>query len=323
MNIVSRLAGAIAAIVLTCSLAAAQSYPDRPIKLVVPFAPGGGVDSLARIIAHKLQEQMKQTVIVENRAGAGGNLGTDFVAKSAPDGYTMLLTTNGHAISPAIYKKLSFDALADFEPITQVVGTTLLLIANKDFAATNLQELLALARAKPGGLDYGSTGVGNALHLTMEMLKSAANVDIQMVPFRGDAPLNQAVIQGSVQMSISPLWMGRSQVEAGNVRAIAVTTLQRSKAMPNVPTIAEQGFPGFDSGGWQGLFFPAKTPAPIVQRIQKEVAVMLEDPNVLKQVASFGGEPVGSEPAAFQDFVKREIDKFKKIVSDAKVPLQD
>lgn len=323
MRIFSRLATAVAAMVLTCGVAAAQTYPDKPIKIVVPFAPGGGVDSLARIIAHKLQEQMKHTVIVENRAGAGGNLGTDFVAKAPPDGYTMLLTTNGHAISPAIYKKLSFDALTDFEPITQVVGTTLLLIANKDFPAANLQELLAQARAKPGKLDYGSTGVGNALHLTMEMLKSAAKVDIQMVPFRGDAPLNQAVIQGSVQMSISPLWMGRSQVEAGNVRAIAVTTINRSKAMANVPTIAEQGFPGFDSGGWQGLFFPAKTPAPIVQRIQQEVKTMLDDPNVQKQIAGFGGEPVGSEPAAFKEFVAREIDKFKKIVADAKVPLQD
>ncbi|MDB5570755.1 MAG: hypothetical protein JWN93_1938 [Hyphomicrobiales bacterium] len=316
---------------LACAIAAAaapgaaraQAYPDKPIRIIVPFAAGGAVDSLARIFGAKLQDAFKQPVLVENRPGAGGNIATDAVAKAAPDGYTMLLTTNGHAISPSLYKKLPFDPLADFAPITQVIASSLLLVTNPKVPARDLPELLALARAKPGALNYGSTGVGNPLHLTMEMLKHAANVDIQMVPFRGDAPLNQALVQGDVEMAVVPLATARPQVEAGAMRAIAVTSAQRSGAMPDVRTVAEQGLPGFASASWQGLFFPAKTPADIVTRVQQEIARAMEDPEVRKRLASFGADPVGSTPEQFTQLVKSDIAMFARIVRDAKIPQQE
>ncbi len=303
--------------------AQAQKYPDRPIKIIVPFAAGGAVDSLARIIGAKLQESMKQPVVVENRPGAGGNLAANAVAKAEADGYTALLTTNGHAISPALYKKLPFDAKTDFSPVSQIVSASLVLAVTPKFQAQNLQELLALARAKPGVLNYGSTGIGNPLHLSMEMLKTAAKVEIQMVPFRGDAPLAQSLVQGDVEMAILPLSTARVQVEAGAIRAIAVTSAHRSPAMPQVPTIAEQGVPGFASGSWQGLLFPAKTPPSIVSLVQKEIAMALTDPDVLQRLSAFGVEPVGSTPEAFAATISADIERFAAIVKEANIPKQE
>jgi tripartite-type tricarboxylate transporter receptor subunit TctC len=320
-NIVAAMACAIG--VLASSGVSAQTWPDRPIKIVVPFAPGGAVDSLARIIGAKLQESMKQPVIVENRPGAGGNIAADAVAKSAPDGYTLLLTTVGHAISPSLYKKLSYDPRNDFTPVTQIISASLLLVTNPKFPAQDLDGLLKIARERPGVLNYGSTGVGNPLHLTMEMLKVSAKVDIQMVPFRGDAPLNQALVQGDVEMAVSPLGTAAPQVESGALRAIAVTGAKRSALMPDVKTIAEQGFPGFSTDSWQGLLAPAKTPAQIVTKIQQEVAKALEDPGVVKRINSFGSEPVASTPEQFKAFLSAEIEKYAGLVKAANVPLQD
>ncbi|HEY8579712.1 MAG TPA: tripartite tricarboxylate transporter substrate binding protein [Beijerinckiaceae bacterium] len=297
-----------------------SAWPDRPIRVIVPFAAGGAVDALARVVGAKLQESLKQPVIVENRPGAGGNIATDAVAKAAPDGYTMLLTTNGHAISPSLYKSLPFDPIGDFAPVTQVISSSLLLVANPKLPAKTLPELLALARQKPGALNYGSTGVGNPLHLTMEMLKREAKVDILMVPFRGDAPLNQALVQGDVEMAVVPLSTARPQVEAGTLRAIAVTGEKRSPAMPDVPTVAEQGVPGFASSSWQGLFYPAKTPREIVVRVQQEVAKAMQDPDVLKRLSAFGVDPVASTPDAFAAKVKSDVAAFAKIVEQAKIP---
>jgi tripartite-type tricarboxylate transporter receptor subunit TctC len=320
-NIVAAMACAIG--VLASSGASAQTYPDRPIKIIVPFAPGGAVDSLARIVGAKLQDSMKQPVIVENRPGAGGNIAADAVAKSAPDGYTLLLTTVGHAISPSLYKKLSYDPQNDFTPVTQIISASLLLVTNPKFPAQDLDGLLKIARERPGALNYGSTGVGNPLHLTMEMLKVSAKVDIQMVPFRGDAPLNQALVQGDVEMAVSPLGTAAPQVEAGALRAIAVTGAKRSALMPNVKTIAEQGFPGVSTDSWQGLLAPARTPAAIVAKIQQEVAKALEDPNVVKRINGFGSEPVASTPEQFSAFLSAEIQKYARLVKEANVPPQD
>ena len=310
-------------VAIAAAPAQAQTYPDRPIKLIIPFAAGGAVDSLARVLGAKLHDSFRQPVIIENRPGAGGNIAADAVAKSAPDGYTMLLTTNGHAISPALYRKLPYDPIADFAPVTQVISSSLLLVASPRLQATNLRELLERARARPGELNYGSTGIGNPLHLTMEMLKAAAGVEIQMVPFRGDAPLNQAIIQGDVEMAVVPLATARPQVAAGAMRAIAVTGAERSPAMPEVPTVAEQGFPGFASSSWQGLFFPAKTPPEIVTRMQMEVVKALADPDVRKRLASFGVEPVGSTPEQFAALVKNDIESFGRIVRDVGIKPQD
>lgn len=321
MKLVGTLLAAILA--TTAFEAKAQTYPDRAIKVIVPFAAGGAVDSLARIIGAKMQESMKQPVIIENRPGAGGNIAAAEVARSAPDGYTILLTTVGHSMSPALYKKLAYDPVSGFTPVTQVISASLLLVTNPKFPAKDLNELLAAARSKPGVLNYGSTGIGNPLHLTMEMLKASAKVDIQMVPFRGDAPLNQALMQGEIEMAVSPLGTARPQVEAGTIRAIAVTGATRSKAMPDVKTIAEQGFPGFAMDSWQALFLPANAPRPIVERIHKEVAAALQDPEVIKRIEGFGSEPVGSKPDDFAKFLTSEFEKYRVLITDLKIPAQD
>lgn len=320
-RILSGLAGGLMALALAG--APAQAYPDQPIRIVVPFPAGGAVDALARIIGAEMQDSMGQPVVVENRPGAGGNIAAAYVAKAEPDGYTLFLTTNGHAISPSLYSKLPFDPLDDFEPVTQVIASSLLLVAANSFEAKTLQQALKMARAKPGKLNYGSTGIGNPLHLTMEMLKSEAKADIQMVPFRGDAPLNQALLRGEVQMAVVPLGTARPLVEGGKMRALAVTGPERSPAMPDVPTIAEQGFPGFASASWQGLFFPAGTPREIVERVHQEVAKALKKPQVLKRLAGFGAEPVGSSPDEFEATVKADIARFARIVKEAKIPKQD
>src|SRR5690348_5540327 len=217
----------------------AQNYPTKPVRIIVPFAAGGAVDALARIISAKLQEQLGQPVIVENRAGAGGMTGSDLVAKSPPDGYTILQNTNGQAISPAIYRTLPFDTLKDFIPVTQLVTTSTVLVANPKLPAKTVQELIALAKSQPGKLNYGMTGVGNSLHLTMEMFKRAAGIDIQAVPYRGDALLNPALIAGEIDVAIVPIGTIVPLIEGGQLRALAVNSATRSAVLPDVPTVSE------------------------------------------------------------------------------------
>src|SRR5712691_5069069 len=303
--------------------ASAQTYPSKPIRIVVPFAAGGAVDTLARLIGAKLTDALGQPVIVENRAGAGGNLAADAVAKSAPDGYTILLTTNGHAIAPAVYRALSFDPVKDFVPVTQLVASSLLLVTASKLPVASTQELIALAKSKPGQLNYGSTGIGNPLHLTMEMLKSAAGIDVVAVPYKGDAPLNTALIAGEVDMAIVPLATARPHVESGAIRALAVTGAARSPSLPDVPTIAESGVAGFESSSWQGFFVPANTPRDIVMRIQRETAKALHASDMRARLKVFGNEPVGSTPEEFDARVKADMAKFARIVREAKIPIQD
>jgi tripartite-type tricarboxylate transporter receptor subunit TctC len=314
--------GVAVATALTLS-AQAQDYPNRSIRLIVPFAAGGAVDTLARLIGAKVSEGLGQPVIVDNRPGAAGNLGTDAVAKSPPDGYTILQTTNGHAISPAIYNKLPYDAVKDFAAITQLVATNLVLVTNPNLPVKTLQELVALAKAKPGTLNYGSTGVGNPLHLTMEMLKKATGMDLVVIPYKGDAPLNTALIGGEIQLAVVPLSTSIPHVEAGTLRALAVTGPTRSAALPNVPTVAESGVPGFDSTSWQGWFAPAGTPATIIARLQSEVAKALAAPDVLERLKVFGSDPVGGTPEVFAAVVRSDVTKFERVVKEANIPKQD
>ncbi len=303
--------------------ASAQTYPSKPIRIVVPFAAGGAVDTLARLIGAKLTEALGQPVVVENRAGAGGNLAADAVAKSAPDGYTILLTTNGHAIAPAVYRALSFDPVKDFVPVTQLVASSLLLVTASKLPVASTRELIALAKSKPGQLNYGSTGIGNPLHLTMEMLKSAAGIDIVAVPYKGDAPLNTALIAGEVDMAIVPLATARPHVESGAIRALAVTGAARTALLPNLPTVAESALPGFDSSSWQGFFVPARTPPDVVALIQRETAKILHSPDFRERLKTFGNEPVGSTPEAFDARFRADLAKFARIVAEAKIPTQD
>jgi tripartite-type tricarboxylate transporter receptor subunit TctC len=307
---------------LATGSAVAQSYPNRPIRVLVPFAAGGAVDTLARIIGQKLSESIGQPVIIENRPGAGGNHASDVLAKSPPDGYTVLQTVNGLAISPSLYKVLPFNAEKDFVAVTQLVRSQLILVANPKLEANNVAELIKLAKAKPGALNYGSTGVGNPLHLTMEMLKSAAGLDIQAVTYRGDAPANAALIAGEIQLGVMPMATTLPLVQGGQLKALAIGGATRSPAMPNVPTVGET-IPGFESTSWQGYFVPAGTPREIVVKLQQETAKVLKLPDVMERLRAGGNESVGSTPEEYDRVFRADIVKFAKIIADAKIPKLD
>jgi tripartite-type tricarboxylate transporter receptor subunit TctC len=311
------------ALTLGVSAALPQTYPSKPIRVIVPFAAGGAVDALARMLAAKVQESVGQPVIVENRAGAGGNTGAAEVAKAPPDGYTILQHTNGQAISPALYRSLPFDTLKDFIPVTQLVGTSTVLVATPKLPAKSAKELIALAKAKPGGLNYGMTGVGNSLHLTMEMFKRAAGIDLQAIPYRGDAPLNTALIAGEVDVAIVPIATIVPLIEAGRVRALAVNSAQRSHVLPDVPTVAEDAIPGFEAAGWQGWFVPAGTPREVVATIQREAAKAINAPDMQERLKAMGNDPVGSTSAEFEAKFKADLAKFAKVVKEANIPAQN
>ena len=321
-----RLAALTAAAMSICAthaLAQSGNWPTRPIKWVVAFAPGGATDVVARLMAAKYQELLKQPVIVENRAGAGGNTGADAVAKSPPDGYTFLFAVNGLAISPSIYAKLPFDADADFIRVTNFVSLANVLISSNKLEVKTLPELVALAKAKPGVLNYGSSGVGNSLHLTMEVFKRQTGTDIVMVPFRGDAPLLQAMLSGDVQLAVVPAPAARPQMEAGNVRALGVSTLQRVPSMPDVPTLAEQGVTGFDLQGWMGLFAPRGTPSDIVDHVVAEGRRALESADMKARLAALDLVPVGSSPEDFEKVWHADRERFARVVRDANIPKQE
>jgi tripartite-type tricarboxylate transporter receptor subunit TctC len=312
----------LAALGLAAGDAPAQTYPSKPIRIVVPFAAGGAVDAVARIFSAKLQESLAQPVIVENRAGAGGVTGSDLVAKSPPDGYTILQNTNGQAISPAIYRTLPFDTLKDFIPVTQLVATSTVLVANPKVPAKSVKDLIALAKANPGKLNYGMTGVGNSLHLTMEMLKRAAGIDIQAIPYRGDALLNPALIAGEIDVAIVPIGTIVPLIEGGQLRALAVNSAKRSPVLPNVPTVSEDAIPGFEAAGWQGYFVPAGTPREIIARIQRETAKAVAAADTEARLKAMGNDPVASTPDEFDAKFRADVAKFQQVVREAGIPLQ-
>jgi tripartite-type tricarboxylate transporter receptor subunit TctC len=326
-HIPSRTAPALALALLLVGAQAqhtpAQTYPTRPVHIIVPFAAGGAVDELARILGNKLGASFGEPVVIESHAGVGGNLGADLVAKSMPDGYAILQTTNGQAISPALYRKLPFDAEKDFIPVTQLVASTLILVAGPKSRVSTTRELIDLAKADPSLLNYGSSGVGNPLHLTMEMFKAAAGIRIEPVPYRSDAQISTALMAGDVQVAVVPLATSLPLIADGRLRALAVTGPRRSLVMPNVPTIAESGVPGFASTSWQGFFVAARTPRAIVDRIQQETARALAEPDVAERLKALTYEPVGSTPDAFAAFFKSELAKFAAVVQQAHIPLQD
>jgi tripartite-type tricarboxylate transporter receptor subunit TctC len=322
MRLMLALAVVLAASGLHDGKALAQNYPSKPLRLIVPFAAGGAVDVLARLLGSKLSDSIGQPVLIDNRPGVGGNLGADAVAKSPPDGYTILQTPNGAAITPALYKSLPFDPVNDFTPVTQIVASSLILVASPHAKITSTEELIALAKSKSGTLNYGSSGVGNPLHLTMEMFKHAAGIDIQAIPYRGDAQINAALIAGEVDVAVVPLATARPLVEGGQIRALAITGARRAAALPNVPTIAET-IPGFESSSWQGWFVAAKTPREVVEFIQRETKKVLFATDVRERLTAMVYEPVGSTPAEFEAYFKTEVAKFAKVVADANIPKQD
>ena len=303
--------------------ARAQNWPDRTIRIVVPYAPGGGVSVLAQIIAHKLSELVKHPVVIDNRPGAGGNLGADVVAKSAPDGYTILLHTSAQASAGSLYKSLPFDPIKDFAPVTMVIATQTIICGSPKNPATTLRELIALAKAKPGSMNYASSGPGSSLHLFAELLKVSAGVDFVHIPYRGDAPMITALLSGDVQLAFLPQATGLAAIQANHVRPLAVTGRKRMTQLPSVPTAQEEGVAGFEEGSWNGMWVPASTPPGVVLAIQQNMAKVLAAPQVRERLISVGQEPVGNAPAEFEAQFKADIARYAKIIEQAKIPKLD
>jgi tripartite-type tricarboxylate transporter receptor subunit TctC len=317
------LLASVLAIIGPASQAPAQSWPNRTIRIVVPYVAGGGVSVLAQIVGAKLQELTKQSVVIDNRPGAGGNLGADSVAKSAPDGYTILLHTSAQASAPALYKTLPFDVVKDFAPVTMVITTQFVVGGSLKNPATTLMELAAEAKAKPGKLNYASSGPGSSLHLFAELFKNVAGVELVHVPYRGDAPIITALISGEVQLAFLPQATGGAAVQGNTIRGLAVTGTKRLDFLPNVPTTLEQGFAGLEQGSWIAMWVPAGTPPDVVLAIQQNIAKVLADPLVRERLVSVGQEPVGNTPAEFGAQFKVDIARFAKVVEQAKIPKLD
>jgi tripartite-type tricarboxylate transporter receptor subunit TctC len=311
------------AMVLACGSAVAQSYPGKPIRMLVPFVAGGVVDTTARALTPRLAEGLGQPVIIDNRPGAGGNIAADAVAKAPADGYTLLITTHGHAISPGLYKKLPFDAGKDFAAITQIASSYLVFVSSLKVPAANVQELLALARAQPGRLNYGSTGLGAPPHLVGELFKMTTGIDMVHVPYKGDAPMYLALLAGEVDVAFGPLGNAIQHIRSGKLRALAMTNPTRSAAIPDVPTMAEAGVPNFAATGWLGLFAPAGTPGAVVDRLYAEMTKVLLIQDIRDRMPGWGYETVGSKPHEFDKRFKSDLALYAKVIREARIPLQD
>ncbi len=293
----------------------AATYPSKPIKIVVPFPPGGATDILARAIGFELQKAWSQSVVIENKPGAGGNTGADLVAKSPPDGFTLIMATVGtHAINMSLYAKMPYDAVKDFEPIVLVAGVPNLLVVHPSVNAKSVKELTALAKAQPGKLNVASSGNGTSIHLAAELYKQMAGVDILHVPYKGSAPAVADLLGGQVQMMFDNMPVSLPHAKAGKLRALAVTSLKRSPALPDVPTMDEEGLKGFDATSWFGLLAPAGTPKDIIAKLNAASVAALSTSEMRERLAAQGADPVGNTPDQFAAFIKAEIEKWAKIV---------
>jgi tripartite-type tricarboxylate transporter receptor subunit TctC len=297
----------------------AGAYPEKALRLVVPFPPGAGTDMFGRTIAHKLHEHMGQSVVVENKPGGGATLGSDVVAKSQPDGYTLLLSTTSHAINPSVYPSLPYDTLKDFATVTEVATVPTVLIVHPSVPVRTVQELVSFAKAKPGALNVGSSGSGTVFHLAAEMLKSMARIDMVHVPFKGGGPAIAALLGGEVNVLFETTLTVAPQAKAGKLRPLAVGTLTRSSVFPQLPTIAESGFPDFSAENWYGIYVSTGTPKQIVYRLNQEIVRALNLPDVRERFASQGAELVGNTPEQHAIFLRSEIDKWQRIAHLAHV----
>ena len=315
-----RKMGRLAAICIPAAFpfaeALAQSYPVKPVRVVVPTAPGGGLDMLSRLVAQKLSESLGQQFVIDNRPGAGANLGTAFAAKSAPDGYTLLVVPSSISISATLYQNLQYDALLDLAPITLIASTPSVLVVHPSVPAGSVMELIKLAKARPGSLTYASAGSGANSHLGVEMLKAMASIDLVHIPHKGIGPALTDVVAGHVSLMITGLPPALPQINAGKLRVIAMADAARSSLMPKVPTIAESGFPGYAVENWFGAFAPTGTPPKIIARLNSEVVRMLKNVQLREHLARLGYEPVGSTANEFAAQLKSEIAKWKKIIQE-------
>jgi tripartite-type tricarboxylate transporter receptor subunit TctC len=300
---------------LLSSYAGALPYPTKPIHFVVPYPAGGPVDAVARLLGQRVSERVKQPIVIENKPGAGGNIGADFVAKAPADGYTILMgAVATHAINPTLYASIPYDAVKDFRPVTQLASTPNVLVVNPGLPVHDLREFIAYAKANPGRLNFGSGSTGSAGHLAGELFKSMAGVDMTHVPYKGAAPAMNDLIGGQIQLMFDNLASSLTQVKAGKIRALAVTTARRTPLAPDLPTIAESGLPGFDINTWFGLFVPAGTPLEVVDVLHDEFNRALADPDIRDKMISIGAEPVGSTPAQFAVYIRSESEKYARII---------
>ncbi len=307
-----------AAFALCAAPLSAQSYPTKTVRLVVPFSPGGSTDVTARILAQKLTEAWRQQVIVDNRAGAGGNIGAESVARAAPDGYTLLLATTGvMAINHKLYKSLPYDSLKDLAPVTQIGGLPLILIVHPSLPAKSVRDLVAMAKAKPGSLSFASSGVGSATHMTAELFRMMAGVNMVHVPYKGSGQAMTDLISGQVGVAFDQITSSIGHVQSGKLRALAVTSAKRFPSVPNLPTVAEAGVAGYESVSWNGIAAPARTPREIIDRIQGEVARALQQADMKERFLKDGIEPIGSTPEQFAAHIRSERAKWEKVVDRA------
>jgi len=302
--------------------AGAQTYPTRPVRMIVPYPPGGGTDVISRLVGQKLTERWGQQVVVDNRPGANGIIGTDLIARARPDGYTFGVVIATQAINPALYPKLPYDTLKDFVPVTLMAQYPYILTVHPSVAAKSVQEFLALAKTKPGAMSYASSGNGSGPHLAFEFFKSRAGIDLVHVPYGGAAPANRELIGGQVQAFFNNFLAARGHVDAGRIRVLGVTSLKRSPAMPEVPTIAESGVPNFEVTSWYSIIAPAGMPTALVNKIQTDTAGVLRLPEIVARLAPDGAEPVGSSSAEFARFLQAEIRMWSEVVKNAGIQLK-
>jgi tripartite-type tricarboxylate transporter receptor subunit TctC len=310
---------------MACGAAAyaQDKYPTKPIRLIVAFPPGGSTDIIARVVGQRLGERLGQQVVIDNRAGAGGTIGTEIAARSNPDGYTLTMgTTSTHVIAAGAYANLKYDPIKDFAPITLVATTPYLLVVNPGVKASTLKEFVALAKSQPGKLNYASAGTGTTTQLAMEMLKTAAGIDLVHVPYNGNGPANTATLGGQVQALFGSMPAVLPMAKAGRLRPLAVGTTKRSSALPDVPSVAESGYPGFEASLWLGFFAPKGTPQPILNRLSSELVAIAKAPEMKEQFERNGAEPVTTTPAELTRLVKVEIEKYTKVIRAAGIKLE-
>lgn len=302
---------------------AQTAYPTKPVRMIVPYAPGGPIDVWGRILAQELTKAFGQSVVIDNRPGANGIVGTDILAKSPPDGYTFLYQTGSHVANVSMYRKLPYDSVRDFQPITQMATTHgMVLVVHPSVPARSLKEFIALVKARPGKLNFASAGPGNATHLAAEMMKAAAGLDIVNVSYKGGGPALNDVIAGQVEMMMVSVAQGTPFVRSGKVRALAITAARRAPPLADVPTFQESGFPDFEFAGWHGLWFPANVPRDRLERMYGEVKKIMFAPEMTLRLAELGLIPLATTPAEFANFIDREIAFYAKLIKAAKIEPQ-
>ncbi|KRC70176.1 Tripartite tricarboxylate transporter family receptor [compost metagenome] len=315
------LAASLAVLALGGAAGAQAAWPERPITMVVPFPPGGPTDLVARVLAKQLTDQLGQTVVVENKGGANGNIGMQYAAGAKPDGYTVLYNTSSIALSPNLYRSLAFDPVKDFAPVSSTAVIPLVLLVHPSVPADNAAAFVEYARQHPGKLSYGSAGAGNVTHLGALLLLRSLQIDAVHVPYRGSAPAMTDLVGGQVQVMTNTLNDSLGFIREGKLRALAVTSPTRSDQLPNVPTVAETVAPGFGMGAWQGVVAPAGTPAPVIEKLNAEIRRALQSPEMQKQLKAQGAQALGSTPQEYADYIKSEIKRWGEVVKAADVKL--